>query len=435
MPSTGPSSSPNLAQLGSSFPTTPDRRSADIPMLAKPSQPPALTRVNSTPLAQASDDTASASTSVRDASAESSSDPSAMLTVAPPKPGPADTLYPSPSGGFVPSPEEGQDWRLKPPPRRRESKETPKDRFDASVGQPSSNGAEILHSRPSSGELLAASHASTSSPHPDRGSRNSLSQSLGAASRLSPSAPTRPPSIPASQETASLIADASSASFSRRNSQASQYTSSPRLRPLSTASNVSRRGLGGSSKELSPGDKAARRRRSGASTRSRLSGRPDSVASVGTALQGEDEGGEKPSSVASAAAPIIVRDYAFAESDPRFSGLRLTGSANEASDELGSEQLEAGEAEEEGGWGDLDEDEDEDEFVGDEGDQANLAEGVHRVLYEFVSESEHELSVQPDELVRVVGALEGGWAIVTKISDPEVKGIVPATYLEWLSAD
>uniref|UniRef100_V5ENW7 Cytoskeletal protein binding protein n=2 Tax=Kalmanozyma brasiliensis (strain GHG001) TaxID=1365824 RepID=V5ENW7_KALBG len=75
--------------------------------------------------------------------------------------------------------------------------------------------------------------------------------------------------------------------------------------------------------------------------------------------------------------------------------------------------------------------EDENEFDGDEGDHANVPEGVYKVLYEFDPVSEHELAVQPGDVVHVVGSLEGGWAIAVTNGDEGVKGLVPATYLEW----
>lgn len=74
---------------------------------------------------------------------------------------------------------------------------------------------------------------------------------------------------------------------------------------------------------------------------------------------------------------------------------------------------------------------DENEFDGDEGDHANVPEGIYTVLYEFDPVSEHELAVQPGDVVHVVGSLEGGWAIAVKNGDEAVKGLVPATYLEW----
>lgn len=82
---------------------------------------------------------------------------------------------------------------------------------------------------------------------------------------------------------------------------------------------------------------------------------------------------------------------------------------------------------------------DDDEFGGDEGDAGHIAEGVYRVLYAFEPESEHELAVQPDDTVHVIGAIEGGWAIAVKIQPPdhddasaqEAKGLVPVTYLEY----
>lgn len=75
--------------------------------------------------------------------------------------------------------------------------------------------------------------------------------------------------------------------------------------------------------------------------------------------------------------------------------------------------------------------EDENEFDGDEGDNADVPEGVYNVLYQFDPVSEHELAVVPGDVVHVVGSLEGGWAIAIKDGDESVKGLVPATYLEW----
>ncbi len=77
---------------------------------------------------------------------------------------------------------------------------------------------------------------------------------------------------------------------------------------------------------------------------------------------------------------------------------------------------------------------DESEFDGDEGDNAGVPEGIYKVLYEFAPESEHELAVLPGEVVHVVGSIEGGWAIAVKEGGEEgVKGLVPATYLEWMA--
>lgn len=73
----------------------------------------------------------------------------------------------------------------------------------------------------------------------------------------------------------------------------------------------------------------------------------------------------------------------------------------------------------------------------DEATQTGLPEGLYEAAYAFEAESEHELSVASGERLRVVGALEGGWAIAERL---EVKGdakecergLVPEAYLEWI---
>ncbi|CAO1630080.1 unnamed protein product [Sympodiomycopsis kandeliae] len=57
--------------------------------------------------------------------------------------------------------------------------------------------------------------------------------------------------------------------------------------------------------------------------------------------------------------------------------------------------------------------------------------GRYKVLYDFESESEHELTVVAGEIVRVVGTVDGGWAVGFKEDGKE--GLVPEGYLEWLS--
>lgn len=75
--------------------------------------------------------------------------------------------------------------------------------------------------------------------------------------------------------------------------------------------------------------------------------------------------------------------------------------------------------------------------------ESGLQEGLYRVLYDFEAESEHELTVVVDDLVRVVGVVEGGWAVgfkegsASSAGGGEVnsmdQGLVPEGYLEWYS--
>lgn len=57
--------------------------------------------------------------------------------------------------------------------------------------------------------------------------------------------------------------------------------------------------------------------------------------------------------------------------------------------------------------------------------------GLYKVLYDFEAESEHELTVTSGETVRVVGTVDGGWAVGFKEDGKE--GLVPEGYLEWIS--
>ncbi|KAJ1021898.1 hypothetical protein NDA16_003660 [Ustilago loliicola] len=150
--------------------------------------------------------------------------------------------------------------------------------------------------------------------------------------------------------------------------------------------------------------------------------RPNSTASYQTARISD--------SLQGSAYAIKVRDFAFPEDDPRHHGEQLLDPQQEEAEEGEHQhhQEESDAAEHEFYIEGAD---DENEFDGDEGNNANVPEGVYKVLYEFDPVSEHELAVQPGETVHVVGSIEGGWAIAIKYDDQGVKGLVPATYLEW----
>lgn len=132
--------------------------------------------------------------------------------------------------------------------------------------------------------------------------------------------------------------------------------------------------------------------------------------------------------------PVKIRDYAFSEVDPRHVGARDVSapSPRPAQDEesvgyAGQEQEEETEEEEGGG-------------------SKVLPMGLYNAAYEFVAESVHEMSVPMGQKLRLVGHVEGGWAIVVKVKEgeedvslPEAddtphpdKGLVPQAYLEWV---
>ncbi|CAO1619324.1 unnamed protein product [Parajaminaea phylloscopi] len=155
--------------------------------------------------------------------------------------------------------------------------------------------------------------------------------------------------------------------------------------------------------------------------------------------------------------PLKIRDFAFPESDPRHVGARDVSHPTNAGTnrfqlrETGADAYGSNDPAEGTDWGpSASYDEDEDEFEGDEGhddgregaDHAGaggtgvvpvdgLTPGLYRVLYDFEAEEEHELTVKVGELISVVGAVEGGWAVGYKEKDVEKEGLVPEGYLEW----
>ncbi|KIS65820.1 uncharacterized protein UMAG_11224 [Mycosarcoma maydis] len=395
-------------------PSRADRKSADAIFLSTANLTSELSRVNSTPLSSDAIDALGLPPS-SSCTNDSLNEPS-PLTMAPPKPGPADTLYPSPSGGFVPSPEEGQDWRLKPPPpgRARDSTKPSSAISNSAAASPSSSISASRTLSPS---------AEGSSQHP--------------ASGPSSTTPTRPPSLPTCPETASKIANASSSSLSRRSSQASNAVASPQVRPVSSSSSSRHRLSTANLSSQSAPERPACRSVSTASgahasevqqsydTISHCratSSRPNSTTSFQTARidDAKDD----------ASLSIRVRDFAFPQDDPRHHGHLLAEAQQSAAQDQDFDEH-GQESDADGNEFYIEGAEDENEFDGDEGDNANVAQGVYNVLYAFEPVSEHELAVEPGDLVHVVGSLEGGWAIAIKDGNETVKGLVPATYLEW----
>lgn len=88
------------------------------------------------------------------------------------------------------------------------------------------------------------------------------------------------------------------------------------------------------------------------------------------------------------------------------------------------------------------------DYAGSQQQFEEPAEGLHRVLYSFVSEGTHEMSVVQGEIVNVKGRLEAGWVIAerTKTEEdesaieeeedeeegPVTEGLVPESYLELI---
>lgn len=144
--------------------------------------------------------------------------------------------------------------------------------------------------------------------------------------------------------------------------------------------------------------------------------------------------------------PLKIRDFAFPETDPRHVGARDLSIPEERLSTGygvgGNHSGLGGGGEDEEEWGPEahehsyeDDEEEEEEGVG-----GGLPEGLYQVIYPFQAESEHELTVTQDQRVQVVGGLDGGWAIVQKISEEDQialdgdgnRGLVPEAYLEWL---
>lgn len=151
-------------------------------------------------------------------------------------------------------------------------------------------------------------------------------------------------------------------------------------------------------------------------------------------------------------APLKIRDYAYEEIDPRHVGARDVGlpspqgermSPGGASFGYGGEQLHE--------WGthvgEDDEYDDDGSYEGSEGGGSSSTDGLplglYHAAYDFAAESEHELNVKVGERVRLVGHVDGGWAIVMRVREGDMdvdpadenvdKGLVPEAYLALIS--
>ncbi|CEH15408.1 Src homology-3 domain [Ceraceosorus bombacis] len=149
---------------------------------------------------------------------------------------------------------------------------------------------------------------------------------------------------------------------------------------------------------------------------------------------------------------LRIRDFGFPEEDPRHFGARDVSAPQQGGRGgagAGASGMFAGEAgeEEESAWPNADASTMSDEEEEKEGDDGGPRPGIYSAAYDFQAESEHELTVVSGTRVRVVGALEGGWAIaeiyaenkqgdVTGQEEEGTKrGLVPEAYLEWLEED
>lgn len=167
--------------------------------------------------------------------------------------------------------------------------------------------------------------------------------------------------------------------------------------------------------------------------------------------------------------PLKVRDYAFGETDPRHVGARdVSAPSQRESLATGSSifggigggvggggggplggfgsftgMFQSGGQQHSVDWGltQTSDSDDSDEDDGNENqEEEGLPHGLYHAVYDFAAESEHELSVSVGEKVRLVGHVDGGWAVVVKVlarppdQDEEhgAKGLVPEAYLEWL---
>lgn len=145
--------------------------------------------------------------------------------------------------------------------------------------------------------------------------------------------------------------------------------------------------------------------------------------------------------------PLKIRDFAYTEFDPRHVGARDVTLADPDDEKLGGSGFTFSGTSQD--WKVVDEDDEEiDEYDGEDvnsdGAARGLPLGLYHAAYDFEAESEHELGVKVGQRVRLVGHVDGGWAIVVRVKEGEKdispdeetveKGLVPEAYLEWLSS-
>lgn len=313
--------------------------------------------------------------------------------------------YPSPSGGFVP-PITDENWALQQPPVPR--------------------SADGINSRSTQNEEMNKIKLSSSSSNHSNSVKN----------------------------TPALDQDESSSSITTNNNKETTNRSSLIGHKLSSSQSSASGGVyesGGIathsqaiSARSSPSTLAPVRRRSSASA---------DVLSL-SAMTPQEEGSYLP--------PLKVRDFAYEEVDPRHVGARDVGlpspekkhtsGSGFGMSPFGGQALGGHE------WGSTEEEYDDDEDEEEEDDQegygngstgdmstqsTDLPLGLYHAAYDFIAESDHELNIKVGQRVRLIGHVDGGWAIVVRVQDGQddvaadeeetEKGLVPQAYLQWLA--
>ena len=160
-------------------------------------------------------------------------------------------------------------------------------------------------------------------------------------------------------------------------------------------------------------------------------------------------------------ARLKIRDYGFNREDVRFSGDGPDAEGNKTSFPKVDDENQSSSSR--GGWGGFlsglrgfrsrrrDEEEEEEEqpveddvtFVDLDDDEDELSNassssppagpdpaGWHRAMYPFDPVGEHEMALALGEVVDVLGRGGGqGWVVAIRRGEPEVKGLVPESYL------
>lgn len=314
--------------------------------------------------------------------------------------------YPSPSGGFVP-PVTDDNWVLSDPPAPRSANAASRTttRPDAGTDRP-----QLPSSAPNSPETKSEVRHASSGDAPQTGGNGSSITSTDEV-------------VPQSSKSPIDVNPSKGASSSGRSSSSASSTAS-----FMEGATVHSQAI---SARSSPSTVAPVRRRSSASA-DVLSMTDTSNRTSGVQL------------------PLLkIRDFAFTEVDPRHVGARDVGLPSpDQGGHSARHSISLGLGRQEGSPADLyDDDEEEDEEEEDEGDlsagQTALPPGLYHAAYDFTAESEHELDVKVGQRVRLIGHVDGGWAIVVRVragdedvaaDDEDVdKGLVPQAYLEWLA--
>lgn len=381
--------------------------------------------------------------------------------------------FPSPGSSFIPPPTPGPHEFARPGSNRKQSKKDFEDVTTAAnglnSGQATPNGAESTPTKesPSTSFLDPSPHRLLDSHDAEDHSHRLSTQSVTSLTSLTSSRPAPP-----------------SPAISRRASGLSRTSSKSRSRPVSDANSRSQRPVSGA---LSPGAILSRTP-SGRRTKDIL----------GMSAVTESKGKEPESAPPETKVLIKIRDYAFAPSDPRFSGegpnvprsnrpkvlaRRLRGSSSSTSSLTSTSSTEEEDEWEDendnngwggfkwgfqklqSGWGSSSSEdfpsrtdfarnfgegsgddesevyEEPDEFPDNQDDDEEmegepmLHPGLYRALYSFEPEGTAEMKLDEDQIVRVVGRGGGvGWAVVVR-EDTGSHALVPESYLEVVKLD